>query len=100
VKLQVPDLMIKDMQKAATTMAAVVNSVSIMAENFFITRKTAARASHVVLTQIGIEVDPDEFEQAQKEKAAHEAELIPEQTVLSKALQQLETPAAPAGTVQ
>ncbi|MFL6310592.1 MAG: hypothetical protein ACJ71W_00675 [Terriglobales bacterium] len=100
VKLQVPDLMIKDMQKAATTMAAVVNSVSIMAENFFITRKTAARASHVVLTQIGIEVDPDEFEQAQKEKAAHEAELIPEQTVLSKALQQLENPAAPAGAVQ
>jgi hypothetical protein len=100
VKLQVPDLMIKDMQKAATTMAAVVNSVSIMAENFFITRKTAARASHVVLTQIGIEVDPDEFEQAQKEKAAHEADLVPEQTVLSKALQQLEKPAAPAGAVQ
>jgi hypothetical protein len=103
VSLQVPDLMIKDLQKAGQTLAAVVNSVSIMAENGFITMKTAARASHIVLTQIGIEVDPDEFDKAQEEKKNREADLIPEQTQLAKALTQLETgkvPGAGTGAVQ
>ncbi|HEU0367572.1 MAG TPA: hypothetical protein VFR42_00070 [Candidatus Acidoferrum sp.] len=103
LSLQVPDLMIKDLQKAAQTLAAVVNSVSIMAENGYIQQKTAARASHIVLTQIGIEVDPDEFDKAQAEKNTRDAELVPEQTVLSKALTQLETgkvPGAGAGAVQ
>jgi hypothetical protein len=100
LSMQVPDLMIKDLQKAAMTMGAVVNSVSIMAENGFITQKTAARASHVVLTQIGIEVDPDEFDKAQEEKKTRETALIPEQTTLAKALAQLETQPQPGGSVQ
>jgi hypothetical protein len=100
LSLQVPDLMIKDLQKAAMTMGAVVNSVSIMAENGYITNKTAARASHVVLTQIGIEVDPDEFDKAQEEKKTREADLVPEQTTLAKALAQLENPTQPVGSVQ
>jgi hypothetical protein len=100
VSLQVPDLMIKDMVKAAATLGAVVNSVSIMEENGYITSKTAARCAHVVLTQIGVEVDVDEFEKAQAEKKARTDTLVPEQTVLSKALLQIEHPAVPAGAVQ
>jgi hypothetical protein len=102
ISLQVPDLLIKDLQKAAMTMGAVVNSVSIMAQNGYITDKTAARASHVVLTQIGVEVDDDEFEKAQQEKKTREDSLVPEQTTLAKALAQLETPAGAqaAGSVQ
>jgi hypothetical protein len=101
LSMQVPDLMIKDLQKAAMTLGAIVNSVSIMAENGYIQEKTAARAAHVVLTQIGIEVDPDEFEKAQEEKKTRQAQLVPEQTSLAKALAQLNNPAQPAaGGVQ
>jgi hypothetical protein len=90
VSLQVPDLMIKDLQKAAQTLAAVVNSVSVMEANGYIQSKTAARASHVVLSQIGVEVDPDEFDKAQAEKSQREANLVPEQTNLAKALEQVQ----------
>jgi hypothetical protein len=107
VSLQVPDLMIKDLEKAATTLAAVVNAVSIMEENGYIQSKTAARASHVVLTQIGVEVDTDEFDKAQEEKKTRQTTLVPEQSTLAKALQQLEgtnpdgTPKQPeSGVVQ
>ncbi|HEV7521994.1 MAG TPA: hypothetical protein VGP89_12925 [Candidatus Angelobacter sp.] len=101
ISLQVPDLMIKDLVKASQTLGAVVNSASIMAENGYITDKTAARTCHIVLSQIGIEVDADEFEKAQAEKKARTDALVPEQTVLSKALAQLEkTQASAAGGVQ
>lgn len=95
VTIQTPDLMIKDLDKAASTMAAVVNAVSIMEENGYIQSKTAARASHAVLTQIGVEVDADEFEKAQQEKKTRQAQLVPEQNTLALALKQLETPQQP-----
>lgn len=101
--LQVPDLMIKDLQKAATTLGAVVNAVSIMEQNGWIQSETAARASHVVLSQIGVEVDSkDEFAKAQAEKQKRDeaqASLMPDQTSLATALKQLEggTPAAGGG---
>jgi hypothetical protein len=94
VTLQVPDLMIKDLQKAATTLGSVVNALSIMEQNGWVTSETAARGSHVVLTQIGVEVDSkDEFAKAQKEKQARQDSqnaLMPEQSNLASALQELE----------
>jgi hypothetical protein len=90
VTLQVPDLMIKDLEKAAQTLAAVVNSVSVMEANGYIQSKTAARAAHVVLSQIGVEVDPDEFDKAQAEKKERDSTLMPEQTNLAKALEQIQ----------
>jgi hypothetical protein len=78
------------LQKAAQTLAAVVNSVSVMEANGYIQSKTAARASHVVLSQIGVEVDADEFEKAQVDKRTREASLLPEQTNLAKALEQIQ----------
>jgi hypothetical protein len=102
--LQVPDLMIKDLQKAAMTLGAVVNALSIMVENGWIMDETAARGSHVVLSQIGIEVDSKtEFKQAQlekKQRADMNAQLVPDQTSLAKVLTQLEGTPATAGGVQ
>lgn len=93
VTLQVPDLMIKDLQKAAVTLGAVVNALSLMEENGWIQSETAARASHVVLSQLGVEVESkDEFQKAQAEKenrsAANQNALMP-QTNLAQALTQL-----------
>jgi hypothetical protein len=103
ISLQVPDLMIKDLQKAATTLGAVVNALSIMEENGWITGETAARGSHVVLSQIGMDVESkDEYAKAQQEKKARDAarsQLVPDQSSLAKALTQIEG-AQPSGSVQ
>ncbi|MGB9104945.1 MAG: phage portal protein [Terriglobales bacterium] len=67
-ELQVPDLMVKDIAQAATTMGALTNSLSIAEQNGWVTSETAARAFHVVLSQIGVTVDSKaEFEAAQIE---------------------------------
>lgn len=107
VKIQVPDLMIKDLQKASTTLGAVVNALSIAEQNGWIRGETAARGAHVVLSQIGIEVDSkDEYEQAQAEKKARDEaadKLQPDQASLANALKQLETgdmKNQPSGSVQ
>ena len=108
VSLQVPDLMIKDLQKAASTLGSVVNALSIMEENGWITGETAARGSHVVLSQIGMEVESkDEYASAQAEKKmrdAANATLMPDQSSLSRALTQIEKGGAPgsqpSGSVQ
>jgi hypothetical protein len=91
--LQVPDLMIKDLQKAAATLGAVVNALSLMEENGWIQSETAARSSHVVLSQLGVEVDSkDEFQKAQAEKGNRDASrqnaLMPQDN-LAKVLSQL-----------
>jgi hypothetical protein len=100
VTLQVPDLMIKDLQKAGTTLGAVTNSLSIGEENGWITSETAARGFHTVLTQIGVEVDSkEEFAKAQAEKQKRQADLVPQQTALAKALQQLEQGPQPGAAV-
>jgi hypothetical protein len=91
VKIQTPDLMIKDLQKAGTTLGAVSNALSVGEENGWIQSETAARGFHVVLSQIGIDVDSKaEFQQAQKEKQQRAINLVPDQTSLAKALTDLE----------
>lgn len=100
ISLQVPDLMIKDLQRAALTLGAVVNALSIMEQNGWIQSETAARSSHVVLSQIGVEVESKvEFQKAQEEKrkrADMQAQLVPDQSSLATALKQLEDGAAGA----
>ncbi|ABF42408.1 hypothetical protein Acid345_3407 [Candidatus Koribacter versatilis Ellin345] len=72
--LQVPDLLIKDLQKAGTTMQAVTGSLAAAKDEGWITEETAARSFHVVLSQIGVQVDSqDEFAAAQKEKRQRDA---------------------------
>jgi hypothetical protein len=80
-----------------------VNALSIMEENGWITGETAARGSHVVLSQIGMDVESkDEYAKAQQEKKARDAarsQLVPDQSSLAKALTQIEG-AQPSGSVQ
>ena len=104
VTLQVPDLMIKDLQKAAMTLGAVTNSASIAEQNHWITGETAARIFHTVVSQIGIDIDSKaEYAAAQQEKQEQEASLVPDQSNLASALQQLElgqSGAKPDGVAQ
>jgi hypothetical protein len=69
IALQVPDLMIKDLERAAVTLGAVTTALATGQENGWIQSETAARGFHVVLSQIGVEVNSkDEFALAQAEK--------------------------------
>jgi hypothetical protein len=91
VKMQTPDLMIKDLQKAATTLGAATNALSVGEQNGWVKSETAARGFHVILSQIGIEVDSKaEFQAAQQEKQQREVNLVPDQTSLAKALTDLQ----------
>jgi hypothetical protein len=67
--LQVPDLMIKDLAKAATTLQGVTQSLVTAEDRGWIRSETAARCVHVVMSQIGVEVDSvQEFRDAQDNK--------------------------------
>jgi ethanolamine ammonia-lyase small subunit len=93
-KLQVPDLMIKDLSKAAATLGALTNSISIAEENGWIRGETAARCFHVLLGQIGVDVDTDdEYKKAQQEardRQAKQVDALAPQKMLASTLTQLE----------
>jgi hypothetical protein len=94
ITLQVPDLMIKDLQKAATTLGALTNSLSVAEENGWIRGETAARSFHVALSQVGVEIEDsaDEYKLAQQEKQdrlANDANALDVQQNLAAALKQL-----------
>jgi hypothetical protein len=72
-KLQVPDLRVKDMAAAATALATLTNATAIAEDRGWIRAETSARAFHTVLTQVGVDVDTDEFDKAQKEMTARDA---------------------------
>lgn len=72
-ELQVPDLRVKDMAAAATALATLSNATALAEDRGWIRSETAARAFHVVLTQVGVEVDTDEYDEAQKEMTARDA---------------------------
>lgn len=71
--LDVPDLSVKDIQKASTALGLVVNACAIAEEKGWLKSETAARSVHTILTQLGVEVDTDEFDQAQQEKTTRDA---------------------------
>ncbi len=72
-KLQVPDLRVKDMAQAATALQTVANAASIGEDRGWIRSETAAQLFITVMTQVGMEVDPDEFDEAQADKKARDA---------------------------
>ncbi|HWR17130.1 MAG TPA: hypothetical protein VN577_20035 [Terriglobales bacterium] len=92
--LQVPDLSPKDLQKGSTVLGSIVNPLSMAADRGWIREETAARAFHVVLTQVGIEVDSkEEFEKAQEESQARRAQEVNDlnsQANLDAALRRIE----------
>ena len=94
--LDVPDLSVKDIQKASTALGLVVNACALAEEKGWIQSETAARSVHTILTQIGVEVDADEFDQAQQEKTTRDArqqDALNPQSNLADALKKL--PSAP-----
>lgn len=72
-KLQVPDLRVKDIQTAATALQTVANASALAEDRGWIRAETAARGFHTVLTQIGLDIDPGEFDLAQQEKTDRDA---------------------------
>ncbi len=75
--IQVPDLLIKDIQKAATTLQGLTASMAVAEDRGWVQGETAARAIHVVLSQLGVDVDSkEEYQLAQEESANKKAQAI------------------------
>ncbi len=72
-QLQVPDLRVKDMVAASTALQTIANAAAIGADRGWIRDETASRLFVTVMTQIGVEVDADEFDEAQTEKTTRDA---------------------------
>jgi len=76
-KVQAPDISVKDMQKIAGTLQQGANALALMEDRGWVRGETAARGSHLLLTQIGLEVDSqEEFQKAQEQKKLRDAEEI------------------------
>jgi hypothetical protein len=73
-KLQVPDLSVRDTGTAATALQTITNASAIAEDRGWIRGETAARVFHSVLTQVGVEVDADEYGLAQQEKQERQAQ--------------------------
>lgn len=66
--LQVPDLSVKDLARASGTLQVTGNALAVAEDRGWIRAETAARAFHLVLSQLGVEVDSQrEFQAAQEE---------------------------------
>jgi hypothetical protein len=92
--LQVPDLQIKDMQRAGQTLQQIGISLQQAQEQGWIRGETAARGYHTIMTQIGVEVDSkEEYAAAQQELAdrrAGEINDLADQTKLAAQLKELQ----------
>lgn len=92
-KVSTPDVSVKDLAKVVSTMHTGVTALTAMEEAGYIRSETAARGSHLLLTQIGIEVDSQkEFSLAQQEKQERDAAAIDQlnpQNQLADALKNL-----------
>jgi hypothetical protein len=72
--VQVPDLSVKDIGASATALQAIANAAGVAEDRGWIRGETASRAFQSVLTQVGVESDPEEYDLAQKEKKDREAQ--------------------------
>jgi hypothetical protein len=76
-KLEAPELSIRDLAKAATIMQTSSNALAAAEDRGWIRGETAARAFHLTLKEMGVEVDSQkEFSEAQQEKSQRDAEAI------------------------
>jgi len=73
-KLQVPDISVQDTGLVATALQALANSLALAEDRGWVRGETSARAFQSVLTQVGVEVDQDEYDLAQQEKANKQAQ--------------------------
>ncbi|MCU1308240.1 MAG: hypothetical protein JWN45_2935 [Acidobacteriaceae bacterium] len=103
VQLTVPDLSIKDITRAATIMQTTAMALAMAEDRGWIRGETAAKSLHVMLQQVGVDVDSDdEYQLAQTELETKQSKEInnanPQQN-LADAMKQSTTPAA-GGAVQ
>jgi len=90
--LEFPELAVKDLTKGAQTLQGAAGSLVTGVEEGWVTSLTAARAFHMVLSEIGVDIDDSqqEFDAAQKEKEERapkaQNDLFP-QNQLAQALQ-------------
>lgn len=95
--LIVPDLSIKDMTQVATVLGAVATAAGQAEDRGWIRSETAAQAFHLLLTQVGVKVATDEFDQAQAAKIKRDANNVNDlnpQKNLADAMRNLPEPPA------
>ena len=97
--IEFPEVVVKDLQRGAQTLAGVATAMQVGQQEGWITGQTAARAFHTVLAEIGVDIDDSnkEYEDAQQEKqdrAAQQQDQFAPQSRLSKALKTLGSPNA------
>lgn len=75
--VEAPELMVKDLTQAATTLQGVSGTLAISEDRGWITTETAARGIHLMLSQIGLDIDSQqEFKAAQEEKQKRQVDDI------------------------
>ena len=92
--IEFPEIVVKDLQKGAQTLAGVATAMQVGQQEGWITGSTAARAFHTVLAEIGVDIEDsnEEFENAQQEKddrAKQDQNNFADQSKLSDALKKL-----------
>jgi hypothetical protein len=92
--IEFPEIVVKDLQKGASTLQGVSTSLQLGQQEGWITGSTAARAFHTVLAEIGVDIEDSnqEYEAAQQEKqdraAQDQNDLFP-QSKLNEVLNKL-----------
>ncbi|HWR37019.1 MAG TPA: hypothetical protein VN622_14245 [Clostridia bacterium] len=77
--IQAPDLLIRDMQKSGATLAQTGSALALAEDRGWIQGETAARAFHIMLSQLGVKVESkDEYAAAQLESSNKQAQQIDE----------------------
>lgn len=95
--IEFPEIVVKDLQKGASTLQGVSTSLQLGQQEGWITGQTAARAFHTVLAEIGVDIEDsnEEYESAQQEKqdrAAQQQDMLAPQSALNAALKKLAGP--------
>jgi hypothetical protein len=105
--VQFPEVAVKDLEKGAQTLQGTSIALSTATQEGWITGRTAAKAFHTLLAEMGVDIEDsnEEYEAAQQEKAdrqTQQQEAFMPQSYLSKALKTLAAPDAStrAGTGQ
>ena len=92
--IEFPEVAVKDLEKGAQTLTGVTTSLQAGQQEGWITGKTAARAFHTMLAEIGIDIEDSqqEYDAAQQEKqdrADKQQDAFSPQSRLSQALKSL-----------
>lgn len=91
-QIVVPDMGLRDIETGARSMQQIAAALVIAEEEGWLQPETAARAFHIAIGHIGVEVEDDEYQKAQMarlQKQAHQIDALNPQQALADALRQL-----------